>query len=233
MSFETISAFDKNSALPHYKVSEESNLAFKKDSIYLIDSGAQYLDGTSDITRTIILGTPTKEQKDRFTRVLKGHIALATCIFKKGTNGSILDPLARKSLQEIGCDYDHGTGHGVGSFLCVHEGPQRIVKSRGLRNNQIREGMILSNEPGYYNKNVYGIRIENLIIAKKMSKTHLNFETISWSPIDIQLIDIPLLTSEELNWLNWYHHEVFYKLSDQLNKNEKAWLFKVTQPIIK
>ena len=156
-------------------VTRSSNLPFRENSIYLVDSGAQYLDGTTDITRTVILGSPTKEQKDRFTRVLKGHIAIATCNFKEGTKGSSLDPLARNYLQEIGCDYDHGTGHGIGSFLSVHEGPQRIAKNQGLSDCEIKEGMILSNEPGFYKKNEYGIRTENLIITKRKSPNTFKF----------------------------------------------------------
>jgi len=230
-SFETISAINQNAALPHYRVTKKTNLPFKLSSIYLVDSGAQYLDGTTDITRTIILGIPSKEQKDRFTRVLKGHIAIATCTFEEGTKGSFLDPLARKSLQEIGCNYDHGTGHGIGSFLSVHEEPQRIAKSKGLSDGEIKEGMILSNEPGFYKKDEYGIRIENLIIAKRKSRTHLNFETISWAPIDIELIETSLLDSVELKWLNWYHRKVFNKLANQLNSDERKWLEKVTLPL--
>ena len=231
MSFETISAVNQHAALPHYRVSQKSNLKFYENSIYLVDSGAQYLDGTTDITRTVILGTPTKEQKDRFTRVLKGHIAISTCDFKQKTKGSFLDPLARKYLQEIGCDYEHGTGHGIGSFLSVHEGPQKIAKNQGLSEGNIKEGMILSNEPGFYKEGEYGIRIENLIIVKRKSQTLLNFEVISWAPIDVDLIEFSLLTYDEIKWINWYHQEVFNKLSDKLNNKEKTWLFKVTQPI--
>ena len=231
LSFETISAVNQHAALPHYRVSQKSNLKFYENSIYLVDSGAQYLDGTTDITRTVILGTPTKEQKDRFTRVLKGHIAISTCDFKQKTKGSFLDPLARKYLQEIGCDYEHGTGHGIGSFLSVHEGPQKIAKNQGLSEGNIKEGMILSNEPGFYKEGEYGIRIENLIIVKRKSQTLLNFEVISWAPIDVDLIEFSLLTYDEIKWINWYHQEVFNKLSDKLNNKEKTWLFKVTQPI--
>ena len=230
-SFETISAVDQHAALPHYRVTKKSNLQLKKNSIYLIDSGAQYLDGTTDITRTVVLGAPTNEQKDRFTRVLKGHIAIANCEFEEKTKGSLLDPLARKYLLEIGCDYDHGTGHGIGSFLSVHEGPQRIAKTQGLSDGDIKEGMIVSNEPGFYKVGEYGIRIENLIIAKRKSQTHLHFETISWAPIDVDLIETSLLTSEELEWIRWYHQEVLNKLADQLNENEKGWLLKIIQHI--
>ena len=229
-SFETISAIDNHAALPHYRVDTKSNLSFKKNSIYLFDSGAQYLDGTTDITRTITIGKPSKEHKDRFTRVLKGHIAIATCIYKQGTKGSSLDSLARKSLQKIGCDYDHGTGHGVGSFLSVHEGPQRIAK---YTESEIKEGMIVSNEPGYYKKGNYGIRIENLLITKKKSRTHLFFETISWAPIDIELIEVSLLNLQELKWINWYHKEVFNKISKKLNVKETLWLKKITRTIKK
>ena len=193
LSFNTISAFGKHAALPHYQATKETNLPFKKDTIYLFDSGAQYRDGTTDITRTIIIGKATKEHKDRFTRVLKGHIAIATNHFRIDSQGSQLDPLARKSLQEINCDYDHGTGHGIGSFLSVHEGPQRIAKSQGLSDGLIKEGMILSNEPGFYKEGEYGIRTENLIIVIKQSDSNLQFETISWAPIDIDLININIL----------------------------------------
>ena len=232
LSFDTISAIDEHAALPHYRVTHETNLSFRDNSIYLVDSGAQYFDGTTDITRTIIIGKPTEEQKDRFTRVLKGHIAIASATFEVKTKGSALDPLARKSLQDIGCDYDHGTGHGIGSFLSVHEGPQRIAKSQGLSDGEIREGMILSNEPGFYKKEEYGIRTENLIVTYKKSDNTLGFETISWAPIDIDLIDINILSSEEIIWLNNYHQKVYEKLSDKLNMEERKWLKKVTRPVV-
>ena len=232
LSFDTISAIDEHAALPHYRVTHETNLSFRDNSIYLVDSGAQYLDGTTDITRTIILGEPTEEQKDRFTRVLKGHIAIASATFEVKTKGSTLDPLARKSLQDIGCDYDHGTGHGIGSFLSVHEGPQRIAKSQGLSDGEIREGMILSNEPGFYKKEEYGIRTENLIVAYKKTDITLGFETISWAPIDIDLIDINILSSDEIIWLNNYHQKVYEKLSDKLDVGEREWLKKVTSPVV-
>jgi Xaa-Pro aminopeptidase len=232
LSFDTISAIDEHAALPHYRVTHETNLSFRDNSVYLVDSGAQYLDGTTDITRTIILGEPTVEQKDRFTRVLKGHIAIASATFEVKTKGSTLDPLARKSLQDIGCDYDHGTGHGIGSFLSVHEGPQRIAKSQGLSDGEIREGMILSNEPGFYKKEEYGIRTENLIVAYKKSDNTLGFETISWAPIDIDLIDINILSSDEIIWLNNYHQKVYEKLGDKLDMREREWLKKVTSPVV-
>ena len=232
LSFDTISAIDEHAALPHYRVTHETNLSFRDNSVYLVDSGAQYFDGTTDITRTIILGKPTEEQKDRFTRVLKGHIAIASATFEVKTEGSTLDPLARKSLQDIGCDYDHGTGHGIGSFLSVHEGPQRIAKSQGLSDGEIREGMILSNEPGFYKKEEYGIRTENLIVAYKKTDITLGFETISWAPIDIDLIDINILSSDEIIWLNNYHQKVYEKLSDKLDVGEREWLKKVTSPVV-
>ena len=233
-SFDTISAFGHHAALPHYRVTKESNLSFKNNSIYLVDSGAQYRDGTTDITRTIIIGNPTEEQKDRFTRVLKGHIAIAEAIFPVNTRGSQLDPLARKSLQEINCDYDHGTGHGIGSFLNVHEGPQRIAKSLADNDGLMKEGMIISNEPGYYKEGEYGIRIENLLIIrfKKFKNLDLlRFETISFSPIDRDLIDISLLNKNEIKWLNNYHKKVYKILSPYLNSNEKKWLHSVTNLI--
>ena len=184
LSFDTISAIGKHAALPHYRVSDESNLQLEDNSIYLVDSGAQYKDGTTDITRTIIIGKPSEEHKDRFTRVLKGHIAIATHIFSKGTTGADIDHLARKSLNEAGYDYDHGTGHGIGSFLSVHEGPQRIAKKPVVQSAELLPGMIISNEPGYYKENSFGIRIENLVIVKEKTSNLIEFETISWAPID-------------------------------------------------
>ncbi len=231
LSFETISAIGKNSSFPHYRLTKKSNLTFKENIIYLIDSGAQYLDGTTDITRTVVIGRPTKEHKDRFTRVLKGHIAIATAEFGKNTKGSDLDPLARKDLKKIGCDFDHGTGHGIGSFANVHEGPQRISKSYQSNDVYLKQGMILSNEPGYYKKNKYGIRIENLIIVIKKSNQKLAFNTISLAPIDIDLVDKKLLTKKEISWINNYHAKVKKSLSNFLNDKEKKWLNNVTKSI--
>jgi len=231
LSFDTISAVGKHAALPHYRVTPDSNLPFANNTIYLFDSGAQYRDGTTDITRTVILGKPTKEQQDRFTRVLKGHIAINETEFAISTMGYKLDSLARKSLQDIGCDYDHGTSHGIGSFLNVHEGPQRIAKSKEINDGEIKEGMILSNEPGFYKMEEYGIRTENLMIAKKTSDKMLRFETISWAPIDVDLIDISLLTLQEIDWLNNYHNKVFFNLNEKLNLKESMWLKKVTKPL--
>ncbi len=231
LSFDTISAFGKNAALPHYRVDNKSNTDFKLNNIYLCDSGAQYYDGTTDITRTIIIGSATEEQKDRFTRVLKGHIALANHTFKKGTKGTEIDYLARKSLNEIGCDYDHGTGHGIGSFLSVHEAPQRIAKKSMFDSVELVPGMILSNEPGYYKLNEYGIRIENLLLIKENKKNQLYFENLSWCPIDKDLIVRDLLNKQELEWLNIYHENVFLKLHNFINDNEKNWLKTATEPL--
>ena len=231
LSFETISAIGKNAALPHYRVSTSSNSNFLNNKIYLVDSGAQYLDGTTDITRTIIIGTANKEQKDRFTRVLKGHIAIARAIININSQGSSIDHLSRKSLNEIGCDFDHGTGHGIGSFLSVHEGPQRISKSKNDNEGVMKKGMILSNEPGYYKAGEYGIRIENLILCCSKNKDYLFFDTISWAPIDIDLIEKSLLNKSEILWLNTYHKKVYDNISLNLEKNEREWLFNVTRPI--
>ena len=230
-SFETISAFSKHAALPHYRVTKNSNINLKKNNIYLFDSGAQYRDGTTDITRTVILGKSNEEQKELFTRVLKGHIAIASHIFPNGTTGSDLDYLARKSLNEAGYDFDHGTGHGIGSFLSVHEGPQRIAKKSKVKSAKLLPGMILSNEPGYYKENNFGIRIENLIIVKKYKKNLFKFETISWAPIDRDLVNKKILNNYEINWINWYHSNVYNKLEDFLLFKEKKWLKEVTKAI--
>jgi len=230
-SFETISAFGKHAALPHYRVSKKSNLRFKKNQIYLFDSGGQYFDGTTDITRTVIIGKPNNEQKDRFTRVLKGHIAIAVVKFPKNSKGSSIDHLARKWLNEINCDFDHGTGHGIGSFLSVHEGPQRIAKNQGQSDGILKEGMIVSNEPGYYKEEKYGIRIENLILCVVNGKNSLRFETISWAPIDRDLIKVSLLTKDEIDWVNNYHNKVYENLNKYLDEDERNWLYLVTKPL--
>jgi len=231
LSFDTISAIDKNAALPHYRVTEEVKSSFSDNNIYLVDSGGQYFDGTTDITRTIILGEATKEQKDRFTRVLKGHIALSNHVFDKGTKGTDIDYLARKSLQEINLDYDHGTGHGIGSFLSVHEAPQRIAKKSMFDSVELLPGMILSNEPGYYKENEYGIRTENLVVINENANKKLYFETISWCPIDLDLIDSTQLNEIEKEWLNKYHSQVYEKLESFLEDEERNWLKRVTLKI--
>ncbi len=224
LSFATISGFGSNGAIVHYRANKKTAKKIKGNGLYLIDSGAQYFDGTTDITRTVVIGTPTKEQKENFTRVLKGHIAIARAKFPEGTTGGDLDALARYHLWQAGLDYDHGTGHGVGSFLSVHEGPQRISR-RGSAT--IRAGMIISNEPGYYKTKEYGIRIENLVLVKKSDmKNFLEFETLTKAPIDVNLIEKNMLTAEEKEWLENYHHEVFMKLSPHLNQPEILWLKK-------
>ena len=230
-SFDSISAAGPNGAICHYKVTPESNRPIPVNSLFLIDSGGQYLDGTTDITRTIAVGHVSAEMKDRFTRVLKGHIALATTRFPKGTTGSALDAIARRPLWEIGLDYDHGTGHGVGSYLSVHEGPQRISK---MPNRVALEvGMIISNEPGYYKDGEYGIRIENLVtvIPDHEQPDWLCFETLTLAPIDLEAIDRSLLTPVEVAWLNAYHARVRETLTPMVDKETAKWLQDVTRPI--
>ncbi len=218
LSFDTISAAGPHAASPHYRVDEASNLPIEPNSIYLVDSGGQYLDGTTDVTRTVWIGPgePSAEQKDRFTRVLKGHIALARAVFPKGTRGSQLDTLARMHLWQAGLDYAHGTGHGVGAFLSVHEGPQRIAKSAGGQagtEQELLPGMILSNEPGYYKQGEYGIRIENLVLVEEREIVgaegeYLGFETLTFAPIDATLVDFAMLSPEERAWWDEYHARV-------------------------
>jgi Xaa-Pro aminopeptidase len=230
-SFDTISAAGPNAAIPHYRVSPESNLPIERDRIYLVDSGAQYLDGTTDITRTVVVGKPSAEMRDRFTRVLKGHIALGSARFPKGTTGSQLDALARAALWAVGLDYDHGTGHGVGSYLGVHEGPQRISK---VPNRVALElGMIVSNEPGYYKSGDYGIRIENLVAVTEVKvdgaeRPMLGFETLTLAPIDRALIEPSLLTPEERAWVDAYHARVHQALTPLLDAKTAAWLKEAT-----
>lgn len=232
ISFDSISGAGPHAALPHYRVTEDSNLALDPGSLYLIDSGGQYQDGTTDITRTIAVGSPTEEMSDRYTRVLKGHIAIARARFPKGTTGAQLDTLARLSLWEAGLDFDHGTGHGVGSFLSVHEGPQRIAKTGSVA---LEPGMILSNEPGYYKPGAFGIRIENLVIVSDSEKKPgeeremYAFETITFCPIDTAPIAITLLDDQELAWLNSYHQQVRDKLSSGLAGDDLEWLVNATK----
>jgi Xaa-Pro aminopeptidase len=235
-SFDTISGAGPNGAVVHYKVSEKSSRRIEPNSIYLVDSGGQYFDGTTDITRTIAVGSVTPEMKDRFTRVLKGHIALATVKFPAGTTGSSLDVLARRPLWEIGLDYDHGTGHGVGSYLSVHEGPQRI--SKAPNRVPLEVGMIVSNEPGYYKEGEYGIRIENLVVVQPATiesdggkPNMLQFETITLAPIDINLVDRTLLSPDEVAWLNAYHRRVHDTLAPAMDAETATWLAGATRPI--
>jgi Xaa-Pro aminopeptidase len=231
LSFDSISAASEHAAIPHYRVTRSSNLPLKQNEIYLIDSGGQYPDGTTDITRTVIVGTPTDEMKDRFTRVLKGHIALATAKFPEGTTGAALDSFARRPLWEAGLDYDHGTGHGVGSYLSVHEGPQNI--SKRLVTQALKPGMIVSNEPGYYKAGEYGIRIENLIVVQECAgdseRKMMEFETITLAPIDLDLVEPILLTDEETNWLNAYHERVRETLERLVDDKTRAWLDHATR----
>jgi Xaa-Pro aminopeptidase len=201
--------------------------------LYLVDSGAQYQDGTTDITRTIAVGKLTKDMREFYTRVLKGHIAVAAAIFPKGTTGAQLDPFARRALWEIGADFDHGTGHGVGSYLSVHEGPARISK---LGNTPLETGMILSNEPGYYREGKFGIRIENLILVQKADvkgaeRPMLGFETLTLAPIDTRPLDSKLLTKDERDWLNAYHKRVLKEVGPKTDPKTRAWLKKVCKPL--
>lgn len=239
LSFDTISAYGPNGALPHYKGTVESNLTFKPGTLYLVDSGGQYQDGTTDITRTVPIGEPTAEMINRFTRVLKGHIGIATAVFPKGTRGSQLDSFARRPLWEAGVDYAHGTGHGVGAFLSVHEGPQRISPAGSSQpggDEPLQAGMILSNEPGYYKLGEYGIRIENLVLVVEKTipgaeKEMLGFDTLTFVPIEQRLIDVAMLSDAELNWLNDYHAEVLAKIGPQLEGEDKAWLERQCAPL--
>ena len=228
LSFETISSFGSNGSIIHYRVSTKTNKILKKNNLYLYDSGAQYLDGTTDMTRTICIGdNPTQEQKDRFTRVLKGNLGLSNYSFSDRTTGSVLDKIARRHLKEKKLDYPHGTGHGVGSYLSVHEGPISISKSSKTK---FKKGMVLTNEPGFYKTNQYGIRIENIMLVIKKKKL-LGFEILTLVPIDIKLIDTKLLNIQEKNWLNIYHKKVFNKIFKYLNKKERKWLKEKTAPI--
>jgi Xaa-Pro aminopeptidase len=238
-SFDTISATGAHGASPHYKVTDESNAAIEPGQLYLVDSGGQYRDGTTDVTRVIPVGTPTEEMRDRFTRVLRGHIALATAIFPPGTTGGQLDGFARRPLWEVGLDYAHGTGHGVGAYLSVHEGPQRIAQPfypGGGPSEPLRPGMILSNEPGYYKAGEYGIRIENLILVEDREiagaeQTMLGFETLTFVPIERSLIVADLLTRPERAWLDAYHAQVLAVLGPQMDDAERMWLAAKCAPI--
>jgi Xaa-Pro aminopeptidase len=234
ISFPTIAGAGPNGAIVHYRVTRESNRRLGMNELFLIDSGAQYEDGTTDITRTIAIGSASDEMRDRFTRVLKGHIAIAVAVFPENTSGAQLDPLARVSLWQAGLDFDHGTGHGVGSYLSVHEGPARISK---LGHVALRRGMILSNEPGYYKTAAYGIRIENLVLTIAApepigAEKPLNaFETLTLAPIDRRLIDTRMLTSKERHWLDSYHARVHETLLPLVDSETRAWLEKATRPL--
>ena len=234
LSFDTISASGPNGAIVHYRVTHASNRQLRNNSLYLVDSGAQYLDGTTDVTRTIAIGQPSDEMRDRYNRVLKGHIAIATARFPIGTTGTQLDPFARRALWDAGIDYDHGTGHGVGSYLSVHEGPARIAKTQSVA---LEQGMILSNEPGYYKAGEYGIRIENLVLVREPVEIKqgeyplLSFETLTMVPIDTRPIAPGLLTPQEIQWVDAYHEQVRDALTIHLNQEEQDWLARATMPI--
>ena len=235
LSFDTISGSGPNGAIVHYRVSMETNRKLEPGSLFLLDSGAQYREGTTDVTRTIAIGEPTQEMRDRFTRVLKGHIALSRVRFPKGTTGTHLDVLARAALWEVGLDYDHGTGHGVGSYLGVHEGPQRI--SKGWSAQTLEPGMIVSNEPGFYKEGAFGIRIENLQVVTPPTdipggeRPMLGFETLTMAPIDLNLVETSLLTYEERAWLNAYHKQVRQKLEAALEGPALEFLKRATKAI--
>jgi Xaa-Pro aminopeptidase len=227
-SFGTIAGYKDHGAIVHYSATEESNATLQPEGLLLLDSGGQYLDGTTDITRTIALGSVTDEEKIDFTLVLKGHIALGKAKFPQGTRGSQLDILARNSLWQRGWNYGHGTGHGVGHFLCVHEGPQSIRMDENP--TQLVPGMIISNEPGMYRAGKHGIRSENLVTVVEAEKTEFGqfyaFETLTLCPFDTSVLDFSLLTTEEKEWINKYHQTVYERISPLLNDEEKAWLKK-------
>lgn len=221
-SFRSISGFAGNGAIIHYHASKKTNKKFKKGSLYLIDSGGQYQGGTTDVTRTIAIGKPSEQMQRDFTNVLKGHIAVAISQFDNKTSGSDLDKKARKYLLKDGKDYAHGTGHGVGSYLSVHEGPCSI--SKNAKNSFFKEGMVISNEPGYYLEGSYGIRIENLILVEKGIEKDYQFRTLTLAPIDPSLIFIELLNAKEKKWLKEYHDEILFKFKSKLTTEELTWM---------
>ncbi|KQP66112.1 aminopeptidase P family protein [Methylobacterium sp. Leaf112] len=233
VSFPTISGSGPNGAIVHYRVSRETDRRVRPGELFLIDSGAQYADGTTDITRTVAVGPPTDLMRDRFTRVLKGHIAIARAVFPKGTTGAQIDGFARAALWEAGLDFDHGTGHGVGAFLSVHEGPQRIAKTGTVA---LEAGMILSNEPGYYRAGAYGIRLENLVLVEPRAipggeRPMLGFETLTLAPFDRRLVAVDLLGPAERAWIDAYHARVRDALGPHLDAPTRAWLDAATRPL--
>jgi Xaa-Pro aminopeptidase len=233
VSFPTISGTGPNGAIVHYRVTRKSNRRIVPGDLLLVDSGAQYEDGTTDVTRTISIGLPTAEMQDRFTRVLRGHIAIARALFPDGTTGAQIDTLARQFLWQAGVDFEHGTGHGVGSYLSVHEGPARISK---LGTTPLKRGMILSNEPGYYKTDAFGIRIENLVLVvgaeiAGAEKPVNAFETLTLVPIDRRLIDLNMLTWDELSWLNEYHERVRHEVRPHVDDATREWLHSATAPL--
>ena len=236
LGFETISSYGSHGAVVHYRVKPETDIPLKPKGIYLIDSGSQYLDATTDITRTVCLGQPTAEQRDRFTRILKGVISLTRASFPQGTSGPQLDILARRALWEKGLNYGHGTGHGIGAFLNVHEGPQAIAPARGFGIG-LEPGMILSIEPGFYREGEYGIRVENLVLVVRdtvrsgVTTPFATFETLTLCPIELRLLDKTILTKDEVHWLNAYHQRVRKELTPLLGSDAAAWLKKATRAV--
>jgi Xaa-Pro aminopeptidase len=234
ISFDTISASGPNGAIVHYRPTTKGKRLLEAGSLYLIDSGAQYRESTTDVTRTVAIGTPTVEMRRHYGLVLKSHIAIAPARFPKGTRGQDLDPFARRPLWEAGLDFDHGTGHGVGSYLSVHEGPQRLSR---LGTVELQPGMILSNEPGYYREGHYGIRLENLVMVTPLEKIPdgeremMGFETLTLVPFDRRLIDPKQLLPWERDWLNAYHARVRREIEPILLSDDRAWLRHATAPI--
>lgn len=233
LSFDTIAGYAANGAIVHYTANENSNATLQPTGLLLIDSGGQYLDGTTDITRTIALGAPTPQEKSDFTLVMKGHIALGTAIFPEGTRGAQLDALARQFLWQHGLSYLHGSGHGVGHFLNVHEGPQNIRLNENP--TPLTPGMITSNEPGVYREGVHGIRCENLVLTVPAFSTEfgrfLKFETLTLFPFDRNLFDLSMMTPEEIRWVNEYHATVYARLAPLLSTEEQVWLRERTLPL--
>jgi len=230
-SFDTIAGAGPNGAIVHYRVTSATDRRLSPGELMLVDSGAQYLAGTTDITRTLSTGPVTAEQRDRYTRVLKGMIGIATARFPRGTSGAQLDILARQHLWQAGVTYNHGTGHGVGAFLSVHEGPAGISPRY---TTPLEPGMILSDEPGFYLEGAYGIRIENLVLVTESpvgGGKYLDFETLTLAPIDTRPVDTGLLTAAERDWLNAYHARVFKEIGPLVKGEVKAWLKQATQPI--
>ncbi|MGZ0189573.1 MAG: M24 family metallopeptidase [Alphaproteobacteria bacterium] len=234
LSFPTISGAGPNGAIVHYRVTAETSRPLERDTLYLVDSGGQFLDGTTDITRTVSIGDPTDEMRRAYTLVLKGHLALSAARFPKGATGAQLDSLARAPLWAAGLDFDHGTGHGVGSYLSVHEGPQRISKAGDAA---LEVGMILSNEPGYYKAGAFGIRIENLLLVETTNipdgeRDMLGFETLTLAPYDRRLIDCAMLTAPELTAIDAYHQRVHEAVGPMLNESARKWLSAMTAPLL-
>ena len=235
ISFETICGSGPNGALPHYRVSEASNRTVQPGDLIVIDSGGQYIDGTTDITRTVCVGTPGEDERAAFTRVLQGMIAISNARWPKGLCGRDLDPLARQYLWAAGQDYDHGTGHGVGTYLSVHEGPQAISRRAKVA---LEPGMILSNEPGYYRAGSFGIRTENLLVVREApplkgadARDMLCFQTLTFVPIGRRLIGVNMLTADQLAWINAYHAEVLDKIAPRVGRKARQWLTLATAPL--